>query len=345
MTKRRPKIHTLDLALQGGGAHGAFTWGALERLLEADRISIGSVSGASAGALNAAMLVSGLVTGGSEGAANKLKAFWTAVNRSARRSSFLLFMEAFPDAFRAADTLWSMAGGDSVSVSLPPRLGRHAQHELRDILEEHVDFDAVRSPEAPRIFISATNARTGAARIFRNEDLSLEALLASACLPLHFPPVTIDGDDYWDGGYSANPPIIPLVQESDNDDLLMVTVNPIARKTTPRSVAEIPDRISEMMFNQSLIKELRGLSLMKEGIGRRLVYSGKLIRAIHDLRIHEIHDEETLSKIDPRSKMTPIWQLLLQLHEAGRQAAEAWLKTSATDLGKRSSANLADRYL
>lgn len=345
MSKKASKSHTLDLALQGGGTHGAFTWGVLDRLLETPEISVGAVSGASAGALNAAVLISGLVSGGPGEAAARLRAFWKAVNRSARQTTILPFLEAFPAAFQTADMLWSMVSAGGISVAPSPRLGRMAQGILRDILEEHVDFDAIRSPEASKIFVSATNARSGASRIFRNADLSVDALLASACLPMNFPPVTIDGEDYWDGGYSANPPILPIVQESDCSDLLLVTVNPITRKETARAMNEIPGRISEMMFNLSLVKELRGLSMMKEDMGAWQFLGTGLIRAIRDLRLHEIHDEEAMSKVDPRSKMTPVWHLLTHLHETGRHAADVWMETCSGDLGKRSTARIAERYL
>jgi len=344
MAKKASKPHTLDLALQGGGAHGAFTWGVLDRLLEDPGISVGAVSGASAGALNAAVLVSGLVRGGPEEAASRLSSFWKAVNQSARQTTILPFLEAFPAAFETADMLWSMVSGGGISVAPSPRLGRMAQGILRDVLEDHVDLDAIRAPQAPKIFVSATNARSGAPRIFRNADLSIDALLASACLPMNFPPVTIDGEDYWDGGYSANPPILPLVQESGCSDLLLVTVNPVTRKETARTMNEIPGRISEMMFNLSLVKELRGLSLLKEDMGAWQFFGSGLIKAIRDLRLHEIHDEETMSKVDPRSKMTPVWHLLTHLHETGRKAADGWIDTCSADLGKRSTARIAERY-
>ncbi|WP_346913844.1 patatin-like phospholipase family protein [uncultured Roseibium sp.] len=344
MARNAPKPHTLDLALQGGGAHGAFTWGVLDRLLEHPGIVVGAVSGASAGALNAAVLVSGLANGGPVEASTRLASFWKAVNQSARQTTVLPFLEAFPAAFQTADMLWSMVSAGGISVTPSPRLGRMAQGILRDVVDAHVDFDAIRSPQAPQIFVSATNARSGAPRIFRNDDLSIDALLASACLPMNFPPVTIDGEDYWDGGYSANPPILPVVQESACSDLLLVTVNPVTRKDTPRAMNEIPGRISELMFNLSLVKELRGLSLLKEDMGAWQVFGSGLIRAIRDLRLHEIYDEETMSKVDPRSKMTPGWELLTHLHEAGHTAADRWIDICSGDLGKRSTARIAERY-
>ena len=204
----------LDIALQGGGAHGAFTWGVLDRLLEDEDIGITAVSGASAGAVNAAVLASGLANGGREGARRALSDFWEALNRVSRDSGPLIpLMEAFPLTFQALSNWWSTMFGN-VSLPSSPEMGAASQQALRSLLEEHIDFHALRHGEAPRLFLSATDVRNGNARIFRNEEMSADVLLASACLPLFFPPVTIDGVDYWDGGYSANPPIMPLVQES-----------------------------------------------------------------------------------------------------------------------------------
>jgi NTE family protein len=345
LARVRAKIN-LDLALQGGGAHGAFTWGVLDRLLEDERLHLASISGASAGAMNAVVLASGLVTGGPNEAKARLWSFWKGVNRAARTSNpALQAAEAFPHFFAASTAWWSLFDGGHVNWAPSPSTGEYAQRLLGDVVRDHVDFAALKKGDAPRLFISATEARTGQTSIFRNSDLSVEAVLASACLPMVFPPVTIDGTDYWDGGYSANPPLMPLIAESPHDDLLLVTINPLHRKETPTTVAEIPGRISEMTFNQSLIKDVRALSAMKEALGKRVPRNAvPLIRAIHVLRIHEIHNEAGFEKLDPRTKMLPEWRLLTCLRKSGRRAASTWLNTSHKDLGKRSTADLAERY-
>lgn len=338
-----PKVHNLDLALQGGGAHGAFTWGVIDRLLEHDNINIGAVSGASAGAMNAAVLVSGLVDGGREAAGKRLWAFWKALNRSVRDAGPMLPMaEAFPFAFEAMSDWWSAMFKD-ITLPTSPELGRPAQELLRDLIEEHVNFDAIRSKDAPRIFISATNARTGGAHIFRNADLSVDALLASACLPLLFPAVEIDGAEYWDGGYSANPPLIPLVQESANDDLMLVTINPIRRDKTPHTPEGIANRITELGFNQTLVKDLRGLAMLHKAMAPLPPADG-LLGSVQRLRIHEIHDEPLLAGMDPRSKLFPVWRMLMTLHCAGRRSAKEWLRKKARRLGEASTVDLTDRY-
>ena len=336
-------VHKLDVALQGGGAHGAFTWGVLDFLLEQPDIEIGAVSGASAGALNAAVLASGLAQGGPEEAGKKLWAFWKALNRSGREAGPLLPMaEAFPFAFEAMSEWWSVVFKD-ISLPTSPQMGRPAQDILRRLIDEFVDFEAIRSADAPLIFVSATNARTGGAHIFRNDDLSVDALLAWACLPLLFPPVSINGADYWDGGYSANPPIMPLVQESPNDDLLLVTINPITRDATPHTTTGIANRITELGFNQTLVKELRGLDLMQKAV-LPLVPSGGLLGSLQRLRIHEIHDQALLAGMNPDTKMLPVWRMLITLHCAGRRSAKDWLRKRGRKLGKVSTVDLTDRY-
>lgn len=336
-------MHTLDVALQGGGAHGAFTWGVLDCLLEQDNIHIGAVSGASAGAMNAAVLVSALADGGREVAATRLWAFWKALNRSVRDAGPMLPMaEAFPFAFEAMSDWWGAMFKD-ISLPTSPDLGRTGQVLLRALIEEHVDFKAIRSKNSPRIFISATNARTGGTHIFRNADLSPDALLASACLPLLFPAVTINGADYWDGGYSANPPIIPLVQESANDDLMVVTINPITRDTTPRTHEGIANRITELGFNQSLVKELRGLDLMQKAV-LPLPPADGFLGSLQRLRIHEIHNQTLMATMDPKSKLLPVWRMLISLQCAGRRSAQDWLQENGRKLGKSSTVDLTDRY-
>lgn len=336
-------VHDLDLALQGGGAHGAFTWGVLACLLEQPDIRFGAVSGASAGALNAAVLVSGLVEGGPEVAGKNLWAFWKALNRSGREAGPMIPMaEAFPIAFEAMSEWWTAMFHD-ISLPTSPEMGRPAQTLLRGLIDQFVNLDAIRSSEAPPIFISATNARTGGAHIFRNHDLSVDALLASTCLPLLFPPVTIGGADYWDGGYTANPPIMPLVQDSANDDLLLVTINPITRDTTPRTPSGIANRITELGFNQTLIKELRGLDLMQKAV-LPLAPANGLLGSLQRLRIHEIHDQPLLAGLDPGSKLLPVWRMLMTLHCAGRRSAMDWLRVNRRKLGKVSTVDLTDRY-
>lgn len=344
MTPQTPV--TVDVALQGGGAHGAFTWGVLDRLLDHDRVQVTALSGASAGAMNAAVAASGLVTGGADGAQAALASFWDAVNKSARRlAPFISMFDELPKWSSAAASWWNLVSGAHVSLNPHPSAGRPAQVLLEEIVRDHVDFDAIRAPEAPHVFVSATNARTGAARIFTNDDLSAEALIASACLPLAFPAVEIDGEAYWDGGYSANPPLYPLIQDSPNDDLVLITVNPITRERAPVSPDRIPDRLSEMNFNQTLIKDVRAIALLKTELDGRAATCGQpLIESIARLRLHEIHNEIAMREFEPQSKMFPSWSLLTELRDLGRKTAGDWLDAQAHCLGTRSTAELTERY-
>ncbi len=337
----------LDVALQGGGAHGAFTWGVLDRLLADESIDITAISGASAGAMNAVVAASGLAVGGRDGARRSLASFWEAVNRGARQlAPFIAVFDAFPKWTSATASWLNLISGAQLSLTPHPQNGRPAQMLLEEIVRDHVDFAALRRPDAPRIFISATNARSGAARIFRNDDVTLEAVIASACLPLAFPAVEIEGENYWDGGYSANPPLVQLVQESGNHDLVLVTVNPINRRRTPSSPDRIPDRISELTFNQTLTKDIRAIALLKAELdGRPPVCGVPFIQSIANLRLHEIQNEIAMREFDPKSKMFPSWSLLTDLHGLGSDTASEWLATHRKSLGVTGTAKLEERYL
>ncbi|WP_226627618.1 patatin-like phospholipase family protein [Alloyangia pacifica] len=339
------------MALQGGGAHGAFTWGVLDALLQDERIEIGALSGASAGAMNAIIVASGIATGGREGGRAALRQFWTSVNAAAREATPVFHvLETFPGFFAASAAWWQVISGGQVTVSSRPWQGRTAQMALRELIAEQVDFDALKRDDAPRLFVSATNARSGGARIFRNDEISPDVAIASACLPMSFPPVTIDGVDYWDGGYAANPPIAALVRFTPQADLLLVTINPASRSFTARSPEEITERVSEMVFNQALLTELRGIAIIQDALVEHMkTHDGEsgsdLLRDLHDLRFHEIHDEARLSDLDPHTKMYPTLEMLLDLHETGRAAASRWLKENFEHLGKRGTAKLRERYL
>ncbi|MBE9640551.1 patatin-like phospholipase family protein [Salipiger mangrovisoli] len=341
----------LDVALQGGGAHGAFTWGVLDALLEDERIEIGALSGASAGAMNAIVVASGIATGGREGGRAALRRFWTSVNAAAREATPVFQMlETFPGFFAASAAWWQMVSGGQVTVSSRPWQGRAAQMALRELIAAQVDFEALQRDDAPRLFVSATNARSGGARVFRNHELSPDVAIASACLPMSFPPVSIDGEDYWDGGYAANPPIAALVRFTPQSDLLLVTINPARRDFTARSPEEITERVSEMVFNQALLTELRGIAIIQDAlIDHMKTHEGEsgsdLLRDLHDLRFHEIHDEATLTGLDPHTKMYPALEMLLELHQSGRAAASRWLAENFDSLGKRGTARLRERYL
>lgn len=262
---RSRRIKRIDLALQGGGAHGAFTWGVLDRLLEDERIEIVAISGTSAGAMNAVVLADGLMAGGRQGAREALRRFWSRVSNAAAGAALMR------DTLGAFFGNWSTKGSplhlylDWVSRSLSPHQFNPLDlNPLRDIVAAEVDFERVRACDKMRLFISATNVRTGRLKEFRQSELSADAVMASACLPLLFRAVEIDGEAYWDGGYLGNPSLLPLIAESPAHDLLLVQINPSRREVVPTRTAEILDRLNEITFNSSLVKELRSLALLQQ---------------------------------------------------------------------------------
>lgn len=325
----------VDLALQGGGSHGAFTWGVLDRLLEEPWLRIDGISGTSAGAMNAVVLADGYAAGGAEGARAALKVFWQSVADAAR---FSLIRRSPLDMLLGRWTLdtspFFIAFDLAARLFSPYDLNPRGVNPLREILEECVDFKRV--AEAPiRLFVTATNVRTGRGRVFRNAELTPDVLLASACLPTLFQAIEIDGQAYWDGGYSGNPTITPLVRECESRDTLLVAVNPVEREGTPRSAREILDRLNEVSFNATLLKELRMIALLRQvadaGSGEGARWAG--------MRMHLIASK-ALAKLGASSKFNAEWDFLTMLHGEGRSSAESFLETNGKSVGKSSSLNL-----
>jgi NTE family protein len=325
----------VDLALQGGGAHGAFTWGALERLIEEPWLRIDGVSGTSAGAMNAAALIDGFCAGGVEGARAAMEGFWRRVAAAARLSP----LQRSP-----VDILlgrWTLDNSPAfVAMDLASRivspydLNPSGSNPLREILMETIDFE--RLARAPiKLFVTATNVATGRARVFRNADLTADALLASACLPTMFQAVEIDGAAYWDGGYAGNPTITPLVRECASKDTILIQINPIERKGAPRSAIDILNRLNEISFNAPLLKELRMIAML-----RQIADPGHSEGAQWaSMRMHVIATEMA-SQLSASSKLIAEWDFLSMLREEGRRQVELFLERHADDLGRRSTLDL-----
>jgi NTE family protein len=346
MRSGRPKhIRQIELALQGGGAHGAFTWGVLDRLLEDERVEIVAISGTSAGAMNAVVLADGLEAGGRKGAREALLRFWSRVSTLA--GSALL-----PDPLAALFGKWSLAGSalhaymDWLGRTLSPyQFNPLDLNPLRDLVASQIDFERVRACRKVRLFVSATNVRTGRLKEFRQHEMSVDAVMASACLPMLFRAVEVEGESYWDGGYVGNPSLFPLITEGPAHDLLLVQINPSTRDTLPTTAAGIVDRIDEITFNSSLVKELRSIGLVQEVLrqegdpppgGRAL-----LLEQLAALRMHRIHAEKELVELGVRSKMDTGWSFLRHLHRIGYQATHEWLGVNFSHLGRRSTLDLA----
>jgi NTE family protein len=325
----------VDLALQGGGAHGAFTWGVIDRLLEEPWLGVEAVSGTSAGAMNAAVMADGFIAGGAQGAKDALAAFWRRVSDAAawsplRRSPIDVMLGKW-----SLDTSPAFITLDIMSRLFSPYdLNPNGLNPLREILAESVDFDRLaRSPI--KLFVTATNVRTGRGRIFRNGQITPDVLLASACLPTMFQAVEIDGDPYWDGGYAGNPTITPLVRESDAYDVILVQINPRERPGTPRTAAEILNRLNEVSFNATLLKEIRMMALLRQvadpGTGEGARWA--------NMRTHRIMSEMMVD-LGHSSKLNAEWPFLTMLRDEGRRAAEEFLGRFGTDLGTCSTTDV-----
>jgi NTE family protein len=332
-TERLPVL--VDLALQGGGSHGAFTWGVLDRLLEEPWIKIEAISGTSAGAMNAAVLVDGWSRGGADGARTALDAYWRRVSRAAafsplQRSPLERLMGRW-----TLDTSPAYLAIDLMSrVFSPYDLNPMGFNPLRLVLAESIDFERlVTSPI--KLFITATNVHTGRGRIFRNSQITPDVLLASACLPTMFQAVEIEGEPYWDGGYAGNPTITPLIRESDAHDTILVQINPRESQKTPRTAGDILDRLNEISFNSPLMKELRMIALLRQaadpgqGEGARWA----------SMRTHRIMTDK-LAEFGASSKLNAEWEFLAMLKAEGRKSAGDFLTSHGTDLGSKSSADL-----
>ena len=327
----------VSLALQGGGSHGAFTWGVLDRLLEDPRIDIRGISGASAGSMNAVALAHGFVVGGRDGARQALKAFWDSV---AARTPFASMRDApalIPD---GADMGPSPSIKTMVSLARffsPFQLNPLDINPLREILAQQIDFDRLREQGRIKLFIAATEVRTGRLKLFRNNELTLDALLASACLPTLHRPIEIDGEAYWDGGLAANPPLFPLVHQCNAHDLMVVLLHPSKRPDLPSTADEIWQRLTEISFTSAFFTELNGLALAKQEAERSRFAFGALERKLRALHLHVIENDELMSQLSVHSKLNVEPAFLSALHEHGRNRAEAWLKRKFPFIGTRSS--------
>ncbi len=325
----------VDLALQGGGSHGAFTWGVLDRLLEEPWLKIEAISGTSAGAMNAAVLADGWTSGGAEGARSALDNYWQRVSQAAsfsplQRSPLDVMMGRW-----ALDTSPAYLAMDLMSRVLSPYdLNPLGLNPLRGILSESIDFS--RLPSSPiKLFVTATNVRTGRGRIFRNAEITADVLLASACLPTLFQAIEIDGEHYWDGGYAGNPTITPLIRESDAIDTILVQINPRERSEPPRTASDILNRLNEISFNSPLMKELRMIAVLRQVADPGNGEGARWAR----MRTHRILTD-MLADLGASSKLNAEWAFVSMLKEQGRKSADEFLAEHGNDVGVRSTADL-----
>ena len=341
MSKKSPL--KLNLALQGGGAHGAFTWGVLDRLLEEEDIEIIGISGTSAGAMNAAVLVEGYAENGRQGAKDQLRAFWEEISGASRffgadlHSPFGQMAQAFQPDFSAMYTMFDML----TRTFSPYETNPLNLNPMRGVLEKIIDFQRLRNHSSMHLFVTATNVETGQARIFTSKEMHVDVLLASACLPFLFQAVEIDGVPYWDGGYMGNPSIWPLFYKTRCNDILLVQINPIDRVGTPKKSIDIINRLNEISFNSSLLAEMRAIHFVKD-----LIHEGKLKdNDYHDVNMHMVAPPADLHEMTASSKMNANWEFFSFLHDTGRTRMEEWLKQHKAHIGKESTLNIAKTFL
>ena len=329
----------LNLALQGGGAHGAFTWGVLDRLLDESDIEFGWISGTSAGAVNAVALADGLASGGRAGARDKLRGIWEAVIEA-----------GVPDLLRLNPFLYGMsrspAIGQVASLFSPYDFNPMGFDPMRNLLEQAIDFERLRAFSGVELLIAATDVATARPRLFRRREMSIEAVLASACLPQVHHAVEIEGRAYWDGGFSANPDLMTLVAESPVGDTLLVLLNPVEKGDRPRSAREIAADVSRVTFSQPLVRDVMEIAAYQgESAGPRWRGPRSRSERIARHRFHMIEAGRHTNTLAPESKMRPERALLSYLHNAGREEARRWLARAKGDIGQRSSVDLAARLL
>ncbi|MEL6958246.1 MAG: patatin-like phospholipase family protein [Pseudomonadota bacterium] len=335
----RPLTKRINLALQGGGAHGAFTWGVLDRLLDDDRIEVAAISGTSAGALNGAAFKAGMVTGGRDGARKALDAFWADVgavtddallawiNTVAPAAPFLATAMAYSPAY----TLFDIAS----RLTSPYGTGPFYSNPLKPIVDKF-SYDRVCATDGPALFVGATNVRTGKIKVFQGEEISSEALMASACLPTLFQAVEIGSEAYWDGGYTGNPALFPLFEAEFPDDIVVININPLERERIPQYSQAIQNRINEISFNSSLLRELRAINFVK-----RLLSSGQMPEgAMKNVLVHMIADDDLMNNLSVATKTVPNPVVLAKLKVAGQEAADRFLTAHFDDIGTRDSVDL-----
>ena len=339
------KTKVISLALQGGGSHGAFTWGVLDRLLEDERIEMEALSGASAGAMNALALAHGLTIGGRDGARGALKNMWDSI---ATKSPF----NVLPEDWSTPESIARQsAPTPATKVFLllsrffsPYQFNPFNLNPLRDILADQIDFDRLRAECKLELFIAATQVSTGMPRLFRNKEITLDVLLASACLPGLHHAIEIDGESYWDGGLTANPPIRPLLYECSAHDIVVVLLHPCRRPQVPTSADDIWQRLTEISFSSALFAELQGIALAKVTAERRVFSFGSLERKLRRLNMHLIDAQELMSHLSALSKLNTQSEFIGALHGEGRSRADAWLESNFHELGTRSTFIL-DKHL
>ena len=333
----------INLALQGGGAHGAFTWGVLDRLLDDEDIEVAAISGTSAGAMNGAAFKAGWLENGRKGARANLDWFWSqtgAINDDRLTQWLTALAPTVPQLARAMALSPAYMAFDMTARMVSPYVyGPMLRNPLERIVRQF-RYDEVCAADGPELYVGATNVRSGKIRVFSGDDIGPDALMASACLPTLFQSVEIEGEAYWDGGYTGNPALFPLFEPHLPDDVLIININPIVRDDVPTESQEIQNRINEISFNASLLRELRAIAFVK-----RLLADGSLARGtMKDVLVHMVSDDVLMNDLNVATKTIPTAVILATLKSAGRAAMDGFLAVHKADLGRRSTVDLAAMF-
>ena len=337
----KPGVKHISLALQGGGSHGAFTWGVMHRLISEPRLYIDGLSGTSAGAMNATVFASGFIQGARQGAINALAEFWEGVARLNRiPRSITRGIPGLSDGWQVDSDPAFVLVDFMTRIWAPSQLNPRNMEPLRELLLKVVDFEGLRRRNDVKLFVTASNVRTCKSRLFRTPEITADTLLASACLPLLFKAIEIDGEHYWDGGYLGNPAIHPLINECASSDVVIVQVNPLNRPDVPVTMRDILNRINEMTFNASLVREMFGIATVSN-----LIDSGKLEDERYTtVRFHRISGEETLAGYGALSKLNTEREFLEHLHQLGYDTADRWISETFDRIGWDSSIDVLETF-
>lgn len=339
--EKKTSTQNINLAIQGGGAHGAFAWGVIDRLLEDGRISFEGISGTSAGSINAVVLAYGLLVGGPEGAREKLRELWRDISKYGAMYNPCKQMpiERFWSGRNMDQSFAYMFFDATTRIFSPYQLNPMDFNPLRDLVLAHVDFERLNKCRVTKLFLSATNVRTGQAKVFKTDEITIDTVLASACLPYLYKAVEVDGEYYWDGGYSGNPSLFPFFYNTQSSDILIIHVNPIERPAPPTLSPEIFNRINEISFNSALLKEFRAISFVHKLLDQDMI-KDEYRDQFKYILLHSIKADSALSDLSLGTKFCDDWDFLLMLFNRGRSQANEWLSHHYRDLGVRGTYDL-----
>ncbi len=341
-----PAKKKVNIALQGGGAHGALAWGILDALLEDGRIEVEGFTATSAGTMNALAFVQGMQEGGADGAREKMEHFWWEISKAGVFFSPVHGnpLERYLGIGSGENPLSYFMFDAMTRLFSPYQFNPLDINPLRTVLDETIDFDKVRECNQVKLFISATNVRTGKVHIFRNPEITLDVAMASSCLPFLFKAVEIKGEHYWDGGYSGNPALYPLFYQTESDDILLIHLNPLYRDEVPITAPAIMNRLNEVSFNASLLKEFRAIAFVKKLIEHDMI-KDEYKHMYKDLRVHSVRADDMMKEFSVASKFETDWDFLMTLRDLGREGMKAWLAEHFDNIGHKSSVDLHEEFL